>query len=383
MMPAWFSRTAVLVLACAATMFTGTCRVLPAAEGDGVSRLGLLPPREGNPRNSEGDFIQLNDGRLMLVYTHFTGGGSDHAAALLAARFSSDGGRTWTGDDVTVVPNEGGFNVMSVSLVRLDDGRIALFYLRKNSLADCRPVVRFSSDEAGTFGPPEECISDQVAYYVMNNDRAVQLSTGRIVLPLALHEGPDGSFVPRGRALCYLSDDRGRSWRRSKSVLELAAAPDSRNGLQEPGVVELKDGSLLMFCRTDQGCQYFSRSRDGGDTWSAVEPSELRSPVSPASIKRIPSTGDLMVVWNDHRHVGRELEGKRTPLSVAVSRDEGRTWQQSKPLETDPGGWYCYTAIEFVGPRAVLAHCAGQRATGGLNRTQITSFDVKWVYDQQ
>src|SRR5688572_27362967 len=57
---------------------------------DGVEKIRLLPPGPMNPRNSEGDFIQLKDGRVMFLYTHFTGGGSDHAAAHLAARFSKD-----------------------------------------------------------------------------------------------------------------------------------------------------------------------------------------------------------------------------------------------------------------------------------------------------
>ncbi|MDH7569773.1 MAG: sialidase family protein, partial [Armatimonadota bacterium] len=86
-------------------------------EADGVRKIRLLPPGPGNPRNSEGDFIQLQDGRILFVYTHFTGGGEDHATAHLAGRFSSDGGYTWTPDDVVVLPNEGAMNVMSVSLL--------------------------------------------------------------------------------------------------------------------------------------------------------------------------------------------------------------------------------------------------------------------------
>ena len=50
-----------------------------------------------------------------------------------------------------VVPNEGKMNTMSVSLLRLESGRIALFYLRKNSLSDCRLYMRTSSDEAKTW----------------------------------------------------------------------------------------------------------------------------------------------------------------------------------------------------------------------------------------
>ena len=59
-------------------------------EDSPVTRNVLLPPGPDNPRNSEGDFIRLKDGRLMFIYTHFTGGGGDHEAAHLAARYSCD-----------------------------------------------------------------------------------------------------------------------------------------------------------------------------------------------------------------------------------------------------------------------------------------------------
>ena len=108
-----------------------------AGEGEMEIRKTLqLLPGKGNPRNSEGDFVQLRDGRLLFVYTHFTGGSGDHATAHLAGRFSSDGGLTWTREDVTIVQNDGKKNIMSVSLLRLKDDMIALFYLRKDSLSD-------------------------------------------------------------------------------------------------------------------------------------------------------------------------------------------------------------------------------------------------------
>jgi len=40
---------------------------------------------------------------------------------------------------------------MSVSLLRLQNGEIALFYLLKNSEQDCRPVMRLSRDEGTTW----------------------------------------------------------------------------------------------------------------------------------------------------------------------------------------------------------------------------------------
>ena len=73
--------------------------------------------------------------------------------------------------------------------------------------------------------------------------------------------------------------------------------------------------------------------------------------------------------------------GKRTPLNVAISKDDGKTWQNVKAIEDDPDGWYCYTAIEFVGDHVLLGHCAGNRKKdGGLSTTQVTRFSVDWLY---
>ena len=345
---------------------------------DSVDKIRLLPPGPGNPRNSEGDFIQLTDGRIIFAYSHFTGGGSDHAAGHIAARFSRDRGQTWSDKDHVIVTREGDFNVMSVSLLRLQSGEIALFYLRKHSLTDCRPLMRVSRDEGQTWSEPVVCIN-KVGYNVLNNDRAVQLRSGRLLLPVALHNTPQqNSFDGRGVISCYISDDLGNSWRQSTSRQQ-----GHKLTLQEPGIVELRDGRLLMFCRTPHGSQYVSYSDDRGDTWSVFQPSNIISPLSPATIERIPKTGDLLLVWNKHDQVAAQYRGKRTPFNVAVSRDDGQTWEHTKILEDDPHGWYCYTALTFVGDHVLLGHCAGDRRQGGLNTTQITKFSLDWLYDRQ
>ncbi|MCX8212966.1 MAG: hypothetical protein OTJ97_00380 [SAR202 cluster bacterium] len=68
---------------------------LPTPERLLVDRNILLPTGPGNPRNSEGDFIELTAGRIMFAYPRFTGRGRDQDAADIAARFSSDDA-TWT-----------------------------------------------------------------------------------------------------------------------------------------------------------------------------------------------------------------------------------------------------------------------------------------------
>ena len=89
---------------------------------------------------------------------------------------SIDDGKTWTDKDEILVRNDGRQNVMSVSLLRLADGRIALFYLVKNSNQDCRPHVRFSTDEAKTWTEAAPCVPEGGGYFVVNNGRAVQLA---------------------------------------------------------------------------------------------------------------------------------------------------------------------------------------------------------------
>lgn len=136
---------APVVLALLAAGGGGSAQPAVPADRDGVTRLPLLPPRPGNPRNSEGAFIELKGGRVLFVYTHFTGGAADHAASHLASRSSDDGGRTWSDRDAVVVPNEGQLNTMSVSLVRLAGGRIGLFYLVRNAPDDLLLYVRLST----------------------------------------------------------------------------------------------------------------------------------------------------------------------------------------------------------------------------------------------
>jgi len=328
-----------------------------------------LDPEQGNPRNSEGDFIQLKDGRILFVYTHFTDGAGDNASAYLAGRYSDDGGRTWTNKDVSILQNEGGMNIMSVSLLRLKNGNVAMLYLRKNSVSDCIPFMRISTDEARSWSDPVRCI-DGDGYYVVNNDRFIQLPDGRIIFPTALHDSGE-----MGKIMCYYYEDNGETWIKSQQV----SNPENIV-LQEPGIIELKNGKIMMFCRTNSGVQYISYSDDRGETWSSIEAGNIKSPLSPASVERIPKTGDLLLVWNNN-YVPERDGGKRTPFNLAISKDDGVSWQKVKSIESDPKGWYCYTAIEFVDNHILLGHCAGNTRLGnGLASTQITRLSLDWIY---
>ncbi len=332
----------------------------------GVISVLNLDTGRNNPRNSEGDFITLKDGKILFIYSHFTGtSGSDFGNGYLASRISKDDGKTWSKEDKTVVGQEGDMNVMSVSLLRLKNGSIALFYARKNSQEDCMPLMRVSNDEAKTWSDPVSCITDKKGYFVLNNNRVIQLSNGRLIMPVSMHNKPNGKWSERGTIYAYYSDDNGKTWKSGEEVPN----PD-KVITQEPGVIERKDGSVFMFIRTNAGVQYGSYSEDKGGTWSAVRPLRIASPQSPASIARIPSTGDLLMVWNNNG-----TNQKRTPLNTAVSKDEGKNWDHIKMLEDDPDGLYCYTAIHFAGKDVLLAYFNWK--TTGITVVKVSP---EWLY---
>lgn len=344
-----------------------------------------LNPGENNPRNSEGDFVKLKDGRILIVYTHFVGhSASDFGNSHLAARYSSDNGNTWTEADEIVVENEGTMNVMSVSLLRLQNGQIALFYARKNSIHDCIPYMRISSDEGKSWSAPIRCITDQEGYFVLNNARVIQLSNGRILMPVAHHVSEDRpgnlehNFNNYGVLYCYYSDDNGQTWKQKGEV----KIPDGLMA-QEPGLVEMKNGQVMMYIRTDSGVQYASISKNKGKKWSMAVPTNIPSPLSPATIARIPATGDLVLVWNNNGVKKNSYRGKRTPLNVAISKNEGLTWENVKTLHDDPDGWYCYTSIRFISDEELLmSYCAGNRPAGtALSITNVTKINTNWLYE--
>jgi len=87
------------------------------------------------------------------------------------------------------------------------------------------------------------------------------------------------------------------------------------------------------------------------------------------------------MVWNNNNGSDPATMNHRTPLSVAISKDEGKTWGNIKNIEEDPEGWYCYTALYFLNPQnLILGHCAGNRIQKtGLLVTNLTSLNKEWL----
>jgi len=101
----------------------------------------------------------------------------------------------------------------------------------------------------------------------------------------------------------------------------------------------------MMSCELG-GHQVRSVSREPGERWSAVEPViEMVSPVSPVSVKRIPSTGTAAVFNKTYIRCARRVVhmggGRRSRRRVA---GRGKT-VALRNVENDPKLSYDYVSI--------------------------------------
>ncbi len=215
-----------------------------------------------------------------------------------------------------------------------------------------------------------------------------------------------GGVTPKG-CYTYVSDDDGRSWRRSNIV----TSPDHagggfhrgirwNHGAVEPTVAELADGRLWMLMRTSQDRHYEAFSDDGGLTWGEARPSRFYGTITMPTLGRL-ADGRLLLFWCNTMPlpelptadgVWDDVFTNRDATHVAISEDDGRTWIGYRELRLDPlrnasdyalrgggidRGMHQAQFVE-VAPGKVLASI-GQHP---LHRAMVL-FDVGWLYEKE
>ena len=333
--------TSVIVL-CMVAVLTGATAAEPASLEltGGTTLVGACG---GWP-----SFVTLKDGTLLAVRGR-------------RAYRSQDGGLSWNGPEPLPVNPKHGIR----SIIRLASGRLGIILLRVEGIPNVGHDKLFfrkmslafsvSADEGGTWSEPAE-MNRYNTHGIPHVDTLIQTRSGRLILAVrtgfragsGVRDSAGGAYgTVKGErrrvgghttypeidiTFCYLSDDEGKTWRKNDGDI---FGWDRKLGCfacDEPVVIELKDGTIMMLCRTTIGQIYRVCSHDDGENWTVPEPSGLASAYSPCMIRRIPTTGDLVLVWNQASREEIRSGYERNRLSVAISKDEGKTWVHAKTL---------------------------------------------------
>ncbi len=371
----------------------------------------FLSTSEHNQRNGEGTFLRLKDGGILFAFTQYYGDHwDDHVIARIAACVSYDEGETFSEPFTLLEKDEKAQNIMSACLMRMANGDLGLFYLRKEVMEDngiaCMPYLRRSTDEGKTFGEPIRC-TDTLGYYCPQNDAVRRLKSGRLVFPMSFngerHDAFGNCTLDKSRLtggmrsyICVMySDDDGYTWNRMGA--ELYSPYADPHGFAEPGIYEHENGDLWLVFRSGYGFQYQSYSSDEGKTWSDPIPNFcFTSPDAPLHMRRV---GDrLMAAFNPYSYnclrtaVEAWNSPKRTPLVVATCKRDGRSFDtrgklavnevmyevidNSYLIEDDESNSYCYPCLFETKDGFLAAYYHSNGTPVCLNCTKITK--VYW-----
>ena len=297
------------------------------------------------------------------------GGGSVIMFGTKEARASADDGRSWAEPFQLTTTDGKQISHNCRAALKLASGKMGLVTGRQGE-----HYFQTSADCGRTFDQPTLIVAQGVRkpYY---RSQLTQLKSGRIVIPFYEFCGRRNYEQTWKRApwswsaMCYTyvvySDDEGQTWHQSVDDVVIVPAywapghTETFAAFEEPTVVELKDSRLLMLGRNRMGRLFQSFSTDQGAHWSIAEPTELAASYAPAEIRRISSTGDLLICWNQISK--REIEDglNRHRLSVAISVDDGRTWGNYKNL-------YSLDDFNYVRPSPPQIIVPGERWTEAI-----------------
>ena len=271
---------------------------------------------------------------------------------------SADNGRTWEADhpDWSSAGRRAGKGEMdapktqnvfidSNTTMRMKDGRLMMVawdpfpeIVKQHNMNGTTYTIMLSDDDGLTCSESWPLCDEIGCFYVMN-DRLIRLKSGRILLSICKHptEKLGRGIENEGMVTTAYSDDEGKTWKFGNWL---------DGNYQEPMAAEAADGTLMMFMRSHRGYMSVSYSKDEGETWSEPQLTLYRMPCAPFCVKRDPYSDYIFMVW-DESFPCKQFQYPRTPICMAVSTDNGKTFRKVCVLESEPDKHFGYPSLLF------------------------------------
>lgn len=274
--------------------------------------------------------LPLDNGTVVAAW--FAGSSeSDDDVKILTSVRGTDG--KW-GEPIRVSadPNVAHWNPV---LFQNDGGTITLYFKVGKDTEYWKTYYSVSTDGKNWAAPRELVPGDNSGGRGPVKNKPIRLKNGTILAP--------GSTELGGKYRCFvdISTDNGKTWNRTPEI-DSTFLGFFKTPMIQPTLWESKDGSVHMFTRTKVGKIYRSDSYDGGKTWCSAYPTNLPNNNSGIDLDTDDS-GRIFLVYNP---VG--IPGIRTPLTLAVSTDDGKTFTKIKTFERGLAE-YSYPAVVVKG----------------------------------
>ncbi|MDZ4859818.1 MAG: exo-alpha-sialidase [Candidatus Hydrogenedentes bacterium] len=217
---------------------------------------------------------------------------------------------------------------------------------RGSGWSQCRLIARTSSDSGKTWTEDAELPN---SFGWLPRNAPLTLKDGRFALPVS----GDVDSVYAGFLLVL--EENNRSWKR------IGLMP----GGEQPTVFERDNGELVSLMRGHPRILQ-SASKDGGNTWTTPEKTDLNCPESGIAVTKLRS-GRILLAYNN------TPEWDRTPFNIIQSTDDGKTWGEIKIMEQDWG--------EFSYPCIIQSSDGMVHLTYTYRRFSIkhATFDEGWL----
>lgn len=328
--------------------------ICTAADGSLVA----LADKRGN---SNGDLPNT----ISVVSKRSTDGGLTWSDAVTVAQGNSATGKTY-GDPAVVLHSATG------KLVAVYAGDTGFFVSTKTRRAGF--FVSTSSDNGQTWTEPRS-ITDQVyqdSWYgaFCASGHLLETSDGKLMF-VSNTRLSQVQYVKDVYEFVCCSDDGGETWNVINNDSRVPA-----DGLgNESMLAETSTGDLIMSIRT-KGLRRFSRSTDGGKTWSEAKAVQgLIEPDCNGDILKYPSTDGQPRML----HSLPANASSRKDVSVFMSYDDGKTWSVKKKI-IDGGSAYSSLTVLPDGTIGCLVEETPDGVSEGY-QISFVKFDLNWLTD--